>query len=309
MYCKQLMLALIMLFSMQSFACDVCGSAGAANQFGILSGSNMHFIGFRHQYRLFQSSHPILFQGETPKTYTNHFSSYELWGRWAVNQRIQVYGFMPYNTYRDEEYRFSGLGDASVYGNYAIINQSDTTANHLIKRKLLIGAGVKAPTGSSDLNRTEGTVLPNMQPGTGTWDYNVGLQYHQKISDWGFSIESNYKMNGADYYRHQFGNRWSSSITAFRAITLNYIENSLVPQLGLQHVHAAKDYRNVSKGEVNLYSGGHFLHATLGLDLIINKMTFNARYHMPIWQDFALGYVENRLRMTLGMKVLINKKT
>ncbi len=308
MYCKQLMLAAIMLASVPANACDVCGSAGAANQFGILSGSNMHFIGFRYKYRLFQSSHPLLFQNEKPKSYTNHFSSYELWGRWAASRRIQVYGFLPYNTYQDEEYQFSGLGDVSLYTNYAVIDQTDTSNTSLIKRKLLVGAGIKAPTGNSDIGENEGTVLPNMQPGTGTWDYTLGLQYHHKIADWGFSVESNYKINGIDYYRRQFGNRWSSSITAFRAITLNYIENSLVPQLGVQYVNAAKDYRNVSKNEVNLYSGGHFLHATLGLDLILNKLTFNAKYHLPVWQDFALGYVENRLRLSFGVRVLIDNK-
>lgn len=59
----------------------------------------------------------------------------------------------------------SGVGDALVFVSYTLFKQSLWKHNHVS-----VGAGVKAPFGSSSLRRDGLRLNADMQPGTGSWD-------------------------------------------------------------------------------------------------------------------------------------------
>jgi len=303
MFLKVLVAVVLMNLCHYASACEVCGSVSGADDFGLSSGWGKHFIGMKFQHRMFTSQHPTLFEGEVPTFYRNKFNQLNLTGRYVPVKRIQLYGSLPYNWYSDSSVSINGLGDASFRLGYAVFYRKDSATDK--STQLWINMGVKAPTGSSD-EREISTNLPNMQPGSGSWDYTIGAQYQYKTLRDGLSLEASYKINTPNFYRQRFGNRTGVTMSYFRSYILGEVyDNRILPQIGVKLEHAEQDYFNVSKNEINPYSGGAFVSAIMGCDLLVNNININVGWQLPIWQNFADGYVNYLRQFSVGLKYII----
>jgi len=81
---------------------------------------------------------------------------------------VQQERFIDQSGYTDYD-KTQGVGDAVLLLNYVYLSSN--------RLKLIIGAGPKAPTGSSDLRDEDGLTLnADLQPGSGAWD---GIMLHR----------------------------------------------------------------------------------------------------------------------------------
>jgi hypothetical protein len=122
-----------------------------------------------------------------------------------------------------ESWNFSGLGDLIVTGQYAFLTPSEPFGAYLS-----LTLGVKLPSGITDAKNVEGEEAEvTIQPGTGSLDGIVGLNYRQTLfsvptlsgaySALPLAIGVSYQFNGKGTYDYRFGNSLLTSVgTAYQ---------------------------------------------------------------------------------------------
>jgi hypothetical protein len=77
-----------------------------------------------------------------------------------------------------EAWSFSGLGDAVVTGQYALLLPDEWSSG-----SLNLAAGIKIPTGITDLKNEQGAVAEvPIQPGSGSFDGMIGFSYRGSLT-------------------------------------------------------------------------------------------------------------------------------
>lgn len=110
---RLLFLVVLLAFGYESNGCDICGCTAGGNYLGILPQYQKHFFGFRYNYSSYKSKHPD--EGSFGNDY---FHTTELWGRFAINNRLHLYGILPFHFIKreegDQKNRLNELGDVSI---------------------------------------------------------------------------------------------------------------------------------------------------------------------------------------------------
>lgn len=277
-------------------ACDVCGCSFGGNYYGVLPQFTKHFAGIRYQYRSFVSN-GLNDDGESVQA-TDVFRRTELWGRFYPHKRIQIFAFVPYvfNTQKVEGHTSSvnGLGDITLNANYTIFNSGDST-DVTFRQLLLIGAGVKAPTGKFQTVHNGEQLHANMQAGTGSWDYLANFIYNIRYKSVGLSTDFTYKYNteNVDYYR--FGDRSNGSLNLF--YWDKYWGVTVMPLLGMYYEFAYVDVQNNIKQKA---TGGAATFGNMGLDVYWKKVSLGFLCQTPISQDNTSIKANNRYVTTFN---------
>jgi hypothetical protein len=112
----------------------------------------------------------------------------------------------------------NGIGDILSMIKYNII-----PVNFVNQNQLAVGYGLKLPSGRSDLRGGLGAILvPQLQPGTGSWDHILWGFYSQNFRPEPISLffNLNYRLNGDNnrfqtsgpFSSYKFGNVFSSAL-------------------------------------------------------------------------------------------------
>lgn len=308
---KILVISLMVLVSFGTLACGICGCSAHNTSLGMLPGAHSNFIGLRYDLRHYNSNHPPLLGPTENLEATNYFHTTQLWGRYTLFNRLELYGFIPYNYYHQLEGNSittnHGLGDVSLIASGLILTPKENIGWADFSQQWTMGVGVKAPTGESRIIDSEmQMVLPNMQPGTGSWDFSAVTNYQFVKSGWGLNLDASYRYNLANKYRYKFGNRLLAGITGFKQLDVSD-EFSIVPQIGVEYEVASKDYNNLSRNEINDYSGGYFFNGQATVNVIIKNFDFNVGASLPIAQNYGQGYVKSSYMLTAGLKYIFTK--
>lgn len=284
-------------------ACDVCGCSVSSQSLGLLPQFSKHFVGVQYLYATSQSSHPSLFEGKPNEESSQVYQYTQLWGRFQINKRFQLFAFVPYvhnsNTELGNKTISSGIGDASAMVNYSFLIAEK--ANR--KSMLLGGIGIKMPTGAFNSgSNAQRNGLPNTQTGTGSWDAVSNINYTQKGKKWGFNIDASYTLTTANKWQYKFGNRANLAAVAF--YWLEYKQLKIVPQTGIRAEHALHDYDHYGKKWLNEKTGGVMTFATLGTQLFFKNFGAKATVSVPAYQQYAAGYVRSNSRFEGGIFIL-----
>lgn len=296
------MVALVASFC--SYACGVCGSSGGNQYLGLLPQNRQNFLGLQYQLREFTSEHPAHEESIFATRSRDQYHAIQLWGRYYITNRIQILAFVPYinNIQRQGNVTniFSGLGDVTVLANADIIT---SPADAKWKQLFQAGAGIKLPTGVYDnkaIQSEDG--LPNMQPGTKSWDLSINANYTLRKQVMGINVEGAYTFTTANPYEYKYGNKLSTGLLAFYSVKRGHL--TLLPQAGAKLDIISADYDNYTYRWKNTLTGGKQAYAVAGLQLYFNKIGFQASYQHPIYQHFASGLVETRYRVETGINLL-----
>lgn len=284
-------------------ACDVCGSSISSQSLGLLPQFSKHFVGVQHLYASSQSSHPSLFESKPNEESSQIYRYVQVWGRFQINQRFQLFAFVPYvhnsNSELGQSINSSGIGDASVMINYSF----PLAAKANKKRMLLAGIGVKTPTGKfSNSSNVQSNGLPNTQTGTGSWDMMSNINYTQKGEKWGYNIDASYTLTTANKWQYKFGNRLNTAVMAF--YWLEYKQLKIVPQTGIRIEYALHDYDNYGKKWLNEKTGGLLTFATFGTQILYKNLGAKVVISVPVYQQYASGYVRSYNRFEGGIFIL-----
>ncbi|MFC0181773.1 hypothetical protein [Pseudarcicella hirudinis] len=299
---KKFILFMLLLCNLDTFACDLCGCANGGSFFGILPQSHRGFMGIRYRYSSFDShlNSQLLQTREV-------FQSTELWGRFYPFKKTQVLAFLPYNfnaqtlVKANQTTKIQGLGDASLIMHYNVFNTFWDSTAHKIDQNLLIGGGIKLPTGRYlyDPASTAEVDNPNFQLGTGSTDFILNAIYTIRYRNWGLNTDLTYKINTENSNNYRFGNRVTTSASAFYTYKTGGI--TLMPNSGMYFEHSDSDQ---SAGVVNNRTGGYVGMATLGMESFFDKFSIGINHQQPVFQELSKGELQANARTTIHLTYL-----
>jgi len=302
-------IACVMLLScsiMQSKACDVCGASSGNQNLGLLPQMYRHFVGVQYQYNEFSSRHVPLSETRPVWYGREHYQTVQLWGRYCIGKRWQLFGFLPYRyntgSYNSSGMTIKGIGDATAIVNYTLLQTADSSDN-ILRHRLQGGAGIKIPLGShSGVSQAEREGLPNMQPGTGSWDVPVNINYTARYRNSGLNADLAYVMTTPNILEYKYGNRLNMQVSLFYWLQRNKF--SILPQAGIRFEYALHDYDNYQRKWLNEQTGGYITSAVAGVQMYYGKTGLQLQYSRPIAQYFGSGNITALQKIDAGIILL-----
>ena len=280
-------------------ACDVCGCANSGSYFGLLPQSHKSLVGLRYQ-RLDFVTHP---DSKVLRT-EEHFNVTELYTRFFPMKRVQVMAFLPYRIDRQvttaDVKKQNGIGDVTVLANYNLLNTlMDTESKSDFSHTLMVGGGVKVPTGKFkfDENNVLQVANANFQLGTGSTDFILNAFYTVNKDQWGLATNVSRKFNTTNSQGYRFGNQLFGTADLYRSFKMGAI--ILTPSVG---VYAEKASHGVENGVTLKETGGSLVNAAAGITLFSNRWTLGVNGQKPLSQKSSSGHVvaKERILVQLG---------
>ncbi len=288
------------------WACETCGCSLSRpdQQYNnqpwfveyVFEQQNWHKRDVNYAFDLGQDGH------DTHDKTTEDFHHYLLGAH--IGERILVTGEIPYVVRRalnvedpdhlGDHQRSQGWGDLQVTGQYDFIKEHNQAIGVL--------SGVKFPTGSTKEKNAEGEQFePEMQPGSGSYDYLWGAVYHQVWDQWMLSSNAVYtlKTTGAQDFR--FGNVFSVIADLDYMINPHSKTVKVKPGVQFNYLHEA---HQIDQGEKIEDSGGDSLLLGPILSLDFNKhVSIFTSFQSPVYEH--TGGVHQKLdsMWTMGGKV------
>jgi hypothetical protein len=286
---KTYLVSLFFLFlTLPGLACDLCGCSNSGSFFGILPQGHRGFAGVRYRHASFNSH-------MTSVNLKSHelFRTAELWGRFYPIKRVQVLAFVPYQFSQQTLLKsgtvtpLQGLSDVSALVQYNLLNTfMDDSVVHKVNHNLLVGGGVKLPTGryKYDENSLTDVANPNFQLGTGSTDWMVNAIYTARYNNWGANADVSYRITTTNSNGYRFGNRLTTSASVFYLTGSG--KYSLMPNAGVFVEQGGYDRRD---GVVNKQTGGYATYLNLGTEAYLGKVSLGVSYRHPISQNLSAG--------------------
>lgn len=295
---------LLLVTSGAANACTVCGCTASNQYLGILPQSFNNFIGIQYQYRYFNSIHDELDEHGQPLTSTERYNTMQLWGKYNIG-RVQLFAFVPYvfNEVHQESItsHTKGIGDVSVLANGRILGNN--CSGKKWQHSLQAGAGIKLPTGAYDDNiLNSGELLPNMLPGTASWDVMANANYTLKHGNGGVNVDISYTATTVNKIGYKYGNRLSTGILGFYSWQRSQV--TLLPQAGMRLDVAGTDYESYEQRLMNDMSGGGQLYAAAGVQAYYRHFGAQLMGYQPVSQHYAGGMVKSKARVEAGLYFL-----
>ncbi len=292
---KLLIFITISLLSLSaSMACPFCGCGGGNTYLGLLPNFQNGFVGVRYSYSQY---HTQLVDDPTQFS-TNYYNSIEVWGGIHLGQKFQILAFVPYyqNKQIDDDGTTTphGLGDITVMGQYRLFNLASFVGKKILSHQLWIGAGIKAPTGSFnvDLNDPNTTVADiNAQLGTGSLDYMLNALYSLNIGKFGINTSLNYKINTQNSDHYRYGNRFTGNIIGSYRIKAKSVNIS--PNVGIGYENTA--FNRLSNEAVQ-YTNSHVTTAIAGVEFNFKRIAIGFNGQIPLAQSYAEGQTDLKFK-------------
>ncbi|MEY4540336.1 MAG: hypothetical protein RLZZ306_2093 [Bacteroidota bacterium] len=294
----------LLLSNQKTSACDLCGCGNGGSFWGIMPQSHRAFIGLRYGQKSYDSHF------NSPNTQTHEdFWKTELWARVFPFKKVQVLAFIPYNFNRQTIIKtgkildLRGIGDVSTFVHYNLLNTITDTIPHKFYHNLLIGGGVKLPTGKYDYDLYSDVEVanPNFQLGTGSTDFMVNIVYTLKYKAWGLNYDFSYKINTQNSNEYRFGNRINTNLSALYFVGIGS-NITLIPNIGLAYESSELDEKF---GIRNSTTGGDVLMGSLGIEGYFKKISMGVNYQKPISQHLSNGELRANNHLNLHFTLMI----
>lgn len=296
---QQKLVGLLLLavgFSIAARACDVCGCAVSATYFGVMPQVKKHFVGLRFASSTVDArSIPSLF--DAPSSSVQQFNRMEMQFRLYLHPKVVLSGTLPYQYHLRKEsgqqVSGQGIGDASAWVNWIALNTGDSGRLKL-RQMLLLGGGIKAPTGKYDPNASA-----SLQTGTGSWDALVNASYILRYQQWGLQQDVQFRNPFPNTHSYQFGSAFTYAFRFFYWRKVKLI--SILPSAGMQWESINKD---VSNHILQHYTGGTGTYANAGFDLFSRRYNIGLQYALPLQEQLFGGLAHTRSRISAHINIL-----
>ncbi len=295
----------IIVFAQPAMACDLCGCAASSQYMGLLPQQYKHFIGLQYQYASFTADQPSVFDKDEIEHADEYINTYQVWGRYSISNKVQLFAFIPYHQNRGTDMetpiKVDGIGDITVLANVTLLKQDDCAKK--MKYTLLAGGGIKAPTGANKgITKLDEEGLPNVQAGTGAWDFITNANYTISRGKSGLNLDAAYTFTTTTKESYKYGNHLNSSLLYF--YQLQHKKLTLLPQGGLKYEYALSDYDNYGRKWLNSNSGGSLVFAAAGVQAFYNHIGARLLYSIPFAQHYAGGNVTTHSRLETSIYFL-----
>lgn len=240
------------------------------------------------------------YEGE--QTVNEVYQLLELRGQYFINDRFHLVLTVPVsNNYRSVgEFTNSdvyGIGDPVLLAKYQLFNTKCEDQTPKVTHRVLAGAGIKVPFGSTKKTFNNSTADIDMQPGTGSIDFFALAEYVMFIKQrWGVSANAIYKMNTANRNQFQYGNVLASNLNLFASLKLK----SLIfqPALGGYMEMAAVD---MDRKEKLSGTGGTVVYSTAGLYTYFGRFNWMVQFQYATLNKQGSVMLPNKFRVLAGL--------
>jgi hypothetical protein len=283
-----------------AYSCEICGCGNSNFQIGILPNFTKGFVGVRYTTSEFSS------QVSTDATQFSHdyYKTLEVWGGYNF-KKFQIMGFLPYVNSRkvsdDGTTISSGLGDFLLLVNYKLASSASLSENEqrTVRQDLYVGGGIKLPTGVNQVNVNDPAFNIgdfNSQAGTGSVDYMLNVTHNIMWNRSGIVTNVAYRINTANQQDYRFGNRTYLNTAYYYTFALS--NTKIKPNAGVNY--QSNDINTFAGAEV-ASSNGYNLNGTIGVNVLRNKLGFNAMTFIPVAQNMYDGQTKLQLRLLFGI--------
>ena len=198
----------------------------------------------------------------------------------------------------------SGFGDAIVLSRYRIFSNEST--------EVLLGAGIKLPTGATDKKNELGVQLnADLQPGSNTYDgvymvsfskrlaFRKSMSFSSRVTYRATGVNTNYQVSS----RYKFGNEFLSHFTVSDQLFL--FNQVLNPSLSFKYRQVEKDQINSSKIS---NTGGQWVFLIPSVSLNISPKTqFIVNAELPTYSKVEGIQLTPTYRLSVGVAVQLSK--
>lgn len=296
--------------SVVALACDICGCGAGNGYIGILPEFHKHIFGVRYRYNA-MLSHVGVGGATSYLTTRERYNIAEAWGGWNITDKVRIMASIPYGfnekTNQGNTQRKNGIGDVSLSAFYQLLGTRNTVSGKantkLLVQSLWVGGGVKLATGKynpADKSLT-GQSANLFQLGTGSYDFNLNAMYDLRLQDAGINMNGNYKMNTANKYEYQYGNKLNLNGQLYYKFRTKS-DVMIAPNTGVQFESSETD----RDGNINVtVSGGRLLLGTVGVETAFGRFAVGANYQRPFSQNLANGIVKAEDRVMVHFAVAL----
>ncbi|WP_042723357.1 transporter [Flavobacterium sp. B17] len=269
--------------------CDACGCAAGNGSSGFESLLNPQFIGIKYFAQHYKAKENLFVNDLTQDQY---FNTIQLWGKIPLTEKISIYASVPFHFHEKKtlqgDVTMHGVGDVNLMGIYRLIDSKENI------HQLNGGFGVKIPLGKFDEKGVSG-VNPSFQLGTGSWDYQVALNYKFQKDKIAVLVNTDYTIKTENKKHYRFGNQWNYSATGFYRIAAS--DTFIVSgKVGLQgEIYDA----NQQFSEILPNTSGSALYGKLGFEVSYRKISLGSEVMLPTYSNLAGGDIESRSRFSV----------
>lgn len=304
------MLILSIISTNNASACGTCGCNMSNYNPELLMRSGYHSVGLFTQARWYSGSLHNHGNSDATDEYNNYSelrSLYELRGTWYPIAKLSVTASLPFSYNHlalesDKLEQHIGLGDAMLILQYQILREGKLLAAKGYEQRLLAGAGVKFPTGRFNKVGYDGELNPQLQNGSGSFDFLFIAGYFIKLRKFALSTDMNYKLNTTNKNGYKFANGFNAN---FKGMYIhNWKKVSLAPSIGGRFETSSYSTQN---GELdNLITGGDVCFITVGTELYYKNFSVGITYLQPVYQGLLGEQFETNAGFQAGLKYSFN---
>jgi hypothetical protein len=269
--------------------CDACGCAAGNGSSGFESLLNPQFIGIKYFAQHYKAKENLFVKDLTQDQY---FNTIQLWGKIPLTKKLSVYASLPFHFHEKKtqqgDIKINGIGDLNVLGIYQLFNSKNTF------HQLNGGVGVKVPLGKFDEKGITG-VNPSFQLGTGSWDYQMVLNYRYQKNKIAVLFNTDYTIKTENKKHYDFGNQWNYSATGF----YQFYKNDNVIFSGKTGLQGEVYNANKQFKEVLPNTAGSALYGKLGFEAAYKKFSLGSEIMLPAYSNLAGGDIEAKSRVSI----------
>ncbi|MFN3344744.1 MAG: hypothetical protein ACK412_03735 [Chloroherpetonaceae bacterium] len=298
------------------FACDFCNCLSGINPY--YNGKNRFVLNFLSQ-RSFRppvlspastssfsttkhTSLPTLMHGgHTPSAFptTETRRSIEMMLQHHFSERFLLTVLVPFSTLTIEQgtsLSVSGIGDVSL------LVHDVFEFDFLDRTILLLGAGIKTPTGLSNLTDAKGTRLDTrFQSGTGSWDFILNPTFFASHRGFIYALDLFAKFNTSSTVGDRIGHSLSATTTLSHDIFRNNASQmALVGIIGARLETKSKDWIS---GRFDADSDFTSLYGQVGGQVIFHFVKLDFLVLAPLHQSRSALAMNEQTRFLTGARI------
>ncbi|WP_312389346.1 transporter [Chryseobacterium sp.] len=269
--------------------CDACGCGAGNGSSGFESLLNPQFIGIKYFAQHYKAKENLFVKDLTQDQY---FNTIQLWARIPVTQKLSVYGSLPFHFHEKQtlqgDININGIGDFNIMGIYQLLNSKNNI------HQLNGGVGIKVPFGKFDEKGITG-VNPSFQLGTGSWDYQMVLNYKFQKNKIALLMNTDYTIKTENKKHYNFGNQWNYAATGF----YQFVENDRIIFSGKTGLQGEVFDQNKQFNEALPRTAGSALYGKLGFEASYKKFSLGSEIMLPVYSNLAGGDIQAKSRFSV----------
>ncbi len=242
-----------------------------------------------------------------PLSYTETYTVLEARGQYWIGQRASLTASIPLlnnfqavNNIRHAD--IYGVGDPILLGRYVLLGSTSGPDTTRLRHRFTAGIGIKMPLGRHNVEQYGALLDHDLQPGTGTWDGLLSLEYMLRGNRWGGSFGAMGRYNGEMTDGFRFGNSASFTAEAFRVIPLKSF--TLLPSFGGYAECALPDGTH---GVADQTTGGYTLFSNMGVRLWWKAWGVSVAWQQALVNNLGSMMIPNRERFVAGLTYSFEK--